>query len=250
MTEHIKSLQNERVKHWRRLGREPAYRAECGEIWVEGERFIRLAARQGLAINSLVIKEGESPQGIPSKACFTVPETVMAKCATTHSPPRLAAAIAWDAASENLIPNRGRFAVLCSIQDPGNVGTIIRSAHGAGWSGVVLTGDCADVTSPKVIRASAGSVFCINFHHVNDEGLAAWVKQGATLVAAESGGQKQTDLDITLESCLGLVIGSEVHGIPEAVRSLCSKTISIPLAEGCESLNAAVAASVLMFQRS
>ena len=138
--------------------------------------------------------------------------------------------------------------VLCGIQDPGNLGTIIRSVHGAGWDGVLCVGDCADITSPKVIRASAGSVFSIKLYLATLEALNEWSNEGAVLVAAESGGQSKTTLDIARENCLGLVIGSEAHGIPEALKDLCSKTVSIPLAEGCESLNAAVAASILMFK--
>ena len=238
----VSSPTNPHVKHWHRLGRNAGYRAGQGEVWVEGMRFIETAQQAGIPVKTLIVLEGEDP-GLAgySGDVVEVSSKVMKKCGTTASAPRTAAVLEADVAIASVLPAKGRYIVLCGIQDPGNMGSVARSVHGAGWDGIVLVGECTDPYSPKAIRASAGSVFPIGIYRSDEAGLKAWVESGASLVGASSheGGSDFSGFGDVLAG--GLLIGSEGAGLPESAARLCKSFVRIPLAEGCESLNAAVA---------
>ena len=146
--------------------------------------------------------------------------------------------------------NRCRIVLLDGIQDPGNAGTIIRTAEAAGFSGVVFSDGCVDLCSPKTLRATMGSVFRVpvvvqaRLPEVIDrlKGRSVTVN-GAVLKTEEN----CYDHDLSKDD-FALVIGSEAFGIREEVLACCDRLIRIPMQGGAESLNAGVAASVLMFE--
>jgi TrmH family RNA methyltransferase len=137
--------------------------------------------------------------------------------------------------------------VLADLADPGNVGTIVRSAHAAGAAGVVVTPATADPFSPKCVRASAGAVLHLPVVEAPlDDALDTLANGGrAVWIALAHGGYSLDEAD--LAGPLALVIGNEAHGVA-GERASQAPGVHVPMAEGAESLNAAVAAAVVLFE--
>lgn len=139
--------------------------------------------------------------------------------------------------------------VLERLQDPGNLGTILRAGEGAGVTGVLMDSGTADIYNPKVIRSTMGSVLRMPFAYVEDleETLRGLKKKGIRLYAAHLKGERSYDKeDYTADT--GFLIGNEAGGLSDAIAGLADTYIRIPMEGQVESLNAAVAASVLMFE--
>ena len=144
----------------------------------------------------------------------------------------------------------GKKVLLGSVQDPGNVGAIMRTCEAFGVEELILTADCADTYSPKVLRASMGGIFRLPTRVCDD--LAAEVaalKQGGTRVYAAA----LTNNAVTVEACdfagdVAVVIGNEGNGLSEDMIALCHGAVMIPMAGGAESLNAGVAAGILIWE--
>ena len=139
--------------------------------------------------------------------------------------------------------------ILENIQDPGNLGTIIRAGEGAGITGVVMSSDTADIYNPKVIRSTMGSVLRVPFVYASDlkEACEPMKKAGISLYAAHLKGMHNYDQeDYTKDT--GFLIGNEAKGLTDEMAAVADTYIKIPMAGQVESLNAAVASSVLMFE--
>lgn len=139
--------------------------------------------------------------------------------------------------------------ILENIQDPGNLGTIIRAGEGAGITGVVMSSDTADIYNPKVIRSTMGSVLRVPFVYASDlkEACEQMKKAGISLYAAHLKGMHNYDQeDYTKDT--GFLIGNEAKGLTDEMAAVADTYIKIPRAGQVESLNAAVASSVLMFE--
>ena len=138
--------------------------------------------------------------------------------------------------------------VLENVQDPGNVGTVLRTANALGIGAVVLTGACADLYHPKTVRATMGAIFRCRVWRCGAEELAALLrKSGLTLWGAALRGDTISLREARLERA-AVAIGSEGRGLSEQLLALCDHTVKIPMSPRCESLNAATAASVLLWE--
>ena len=148
------------------------------------------------------------------------------------------------------VPERAVF--LHSIRDPGNLGTIIRSAGAFGFECVLLSEDCADLYHPRTVRAAMGAIFRVPTLRVSDsvQAVRELARMGRRTLAAELRPRALPIHDIGL--CAGdvIMIGNEGHGIPEDVSSECAASVYIPIAPSAESLNAAAAAAVLLWEHS
>ena len=145
-----------------------------------------------------------------------------------------------------------RILALAGIGDPGNLGAVIRSAVAFGFTDVVLSDDCVEVTNPKTVRAAMGGLFSVRFHVVSD--FVSFVQSardvGRRVFAAElREGAKPIDA-VGLRPDDIVVIGNEGHGIPSSVSSSCDASVYVPISSSSESLNAAVAASILLWEQS
>ena len=145
-----------------------------------------------------------------------------------------------------------RALVLCSVRDPGNLGAVIRSATAFGVDRLILSSDCADIYNHKTVRAAMGSLFRTGITSVSDLGSFITVarEKGRRVFAAEL-----TDDAISLSECNAsptdiFIIGNEGHGIPKEISSLCDGSVYIPISSKTESLNAAVAAAIFMWEQS
>lgn len=150
--------------------------------------------------------------------------------------------------SDTLIDTQSRFLILENIQDPGNLGTMLRTAEAAGASGIIMSRDCADIFNPKVIRSTMGSVFRVPFVYVEDFTGAVQVlkKSGITVYAAYlHGGESMREMQFD-KKC-AIMIGNEGNGLTDEAVSVADKRVFIPMAGQIESLNAAIAAAILLF---
>ncbi|MFV0363415.1 MAG: TrmH family RNA methyltransferase [Suipraeoptans sp.] len=139
--------------------------------------------------------------------------------------------------------------ILDGLQDPGNLGTIIRSAEAAGVNGIFLTEDCVDVYNPKTIRATMGSVYRIPICYVNnmENGIDKMKDRGITIYAADLNGNMDYDKEIYADK-KAFLIGNEGNGISSILLNKADTCIKIPMKGHVESLNAAISATVLMFE--
>lgn len=139
--------------------------------------------------------------------------------------------------------------VLENLQDPGNMGTILRSAEAAGVTGIIMSRDCVDVYNPKVIRSTMGSVFRIPFQYVEclTDTIREMKEAGVKTYAAHLAGENAYDESDYRNPC-AFFIGNEGNGLSDTVAQLADTYIRIPMAGKVESLNAAIAATVLMFE--
>ena len=136
-----------------------------------------------------------------------------------------------------------------NLQDPGNLGTILRTAEGAGVSGILLSRDCVDIYNPKVIRSTMGSVYRVPFCYSQDwrGDLDRLKRQGVRLYAAHLKGEKYYD-EITYCAPSAFLIGNESRGLTDETAAMADEYIRIPMCGQVESLNAAIAASILMYE--
>lgn len=144
-----------------------------------------------------------------------------------------------------------RTILLESVRDPGNLGTVIRSAAALGANSIIISSDCADIYNPKTVRASMGAIFGINV--LTSEDLALTVtelrKVGRKVFAAALDRNAMALDRVRLEEGDCFVVGNEGHGLSQAVLDVCDAKVFIPISVGAESLNAAIAASILLWEQ-
>lgn len=135
------------------------------------------------------------------------------------------------------------------LRDPGNLGTILRTGEGAGVTGIILSKSCVDIYNPKVIRSTMGSIYRIPHIYVDDfkETIIQAKNNGIDLYAAHLDGQKDYDKEDYSDSC-GILIGNEANGLSDEIAQLATRYIKIPMEGKVESLNAAIAAAILMYE--
>ncbi len=143
-----------------------------------------------------------------------------------------------------------RVIMLSSLQDAGNVGTIIRTALALGYDRVILSSDCADIYSPKALRAAMGATFSINLTVCSDMAVSVYSLKDARRVLAGELREGAVSLDsLALSDSDVFIVGNEGHGISTDISSACTKSVYIPISERSESLNAAAAAVIFMWHQ-
>ena len=146
----------------------------------------------------------------------------------------------------------GRSIVLCSLRDPGNLGSAIRSAVAFGVEHVILSDDCADIYNPKTVRGAMGSLFRVKVTRVRDlkEYILAMRANGRRVYSAELSEKAKPLGEIDITSWDAVIIGNEGHGVPEDISAASDGGIYIPISSKTESLNASVAAAIFMWEQS
>ena len=248
--ERITSTKNPTVRALREL-KDRRVREESGRILVEGEVMIREALSCGLQMHDLLADERHEALALEMEACgarsFSVPRSILETVCETHTPQGVCASFtAPKPLDVDALPDA--VVALDGVQDPGNVGTIWRTADAAGFQGLLLGEGSADPLSPKVLRAAMGSGFRIPFSQAAPltDALKALSARGYTVIASDLGGE-----DFYSRSDPGskmvLVIGNEARGISDAVRQCADMRVKLPMRGGAESLNAAIAAAIMMY---
>jgi TrmH family RNA methyltransferase len=241
---------NKPLKRYRELA-ERKERLDAGVFFVEGEKSIRQIMNSHPEAVTEIISVKEPPPDFYKYPGRRVSESQFEYISSTRTPQGLAATVKLpeDVYSSRMPPNAGnKILLLEDIQDPGNTGTLIRTAAAFGFSGVVLTDKCADPFSPKVVQATAGSIMSLWFRVTAQyiELMKTMQQKGYSLVAAELEGPDSPD--VMRQSKLIMALGNESGGLSVKCREMADYHVGIPIArEKAESLNAAVCGGILMY---
>jgi len=256
----LSSPQNQRVKDYVELRSDGNVRREQQRFLLEGRRAVGAAlALKHVQVHEIIFSDhllGDDLTLVAEArarqiALTRVSKDVFRKIADVMTPQGIAAVVRipeWNA-DEVLADKKGLFVIACGVQDPGNVGTIIRSCEAAGAAGLIALEGTADPYNAKVVRATAAGLLALPILRSKSvEFLAAARRHGFRLVAtAAQGGTSYRRFDWQRRP-LALCIGSEGEGLPPAIEKECAEKVSIPIKGSAESLNAAVAASILLFE--
>ncbi len=242
--EHITSLKNPKVAAWKAL-KDRKGRRESGCFLVEGRKMVEEALASAFDVETVLVQEGmELPDGL-TMPVYELPEHVLAAVCDTKTPQGIAAVVRMkeqSALGKHIV-------VLDGVQDPGNVGTIIRTADAAGLNGVLLSNQCADVFSPKVLRATMGSIFRMNLRTTDDlpGELTKLREKGYSILSSQLDGTPFYERQGVAER-FALIIGNEGNGVSEQVQQTATHRVRLPMRGGAESLNAAIAAAIMMYE--
>ncbi|MEM1283319.1 MAG: RNA methyltransferase [Chlamydiota bacterium] len=240
----ITSLQHQLVKHLTKLRQQRSYRKECGHLVVEGKKLIHDIHSQVEIHAILTTNTSFIPDKISYKSGYQVTDSIIEKITGSVSPEGIVAEITIP--QQQPIDHYESLVVLDRIQDPGNVGTIIRTALAFGWKGIYCIEGTCDVWNDKVIRSARGASFQIPFQYGSWQQLLELVNNaGATVYAADLGGEAINTLS-TPSGPIVLVLGNEGQGLSQEASKNCHK-ITIPISHAIESLNVSVAGGILMY---
>lgn len=254
----IKSRQNSLVKHVRALDNK-RYRDERGQFFIEGTKMVEEAIREDGDIDCLLVADTFDWQGFKGDIglederydLIALEDSLFSYMAKTKTPQGIAAILNrthYDI--DEILHDQNYFlTILDGVQDPGNVGTIIRTMDCAGGNGVILLDGCSDPYSPKALRATMGSIFRIPTYEVKDDRelfLQLIAKETHVMIShlegenlfSWRGGHDRT----------ALIIGNEGRGVRGELLEYASSLIKIPMLGGAESLNASVASGIIIYQ--
>jgi TrmH family RNA methyltransferase len=250
----VTSRQNSLVKDLRRAFQQ----AELVEGYsaIEGVRVIEEAIRSGLRFKAVFFSDSSEsrmekllPQISSHVEVLGLSDDLFSSAVATETPQGVAALVRWPEFSLEGVLQKSEPLILgaMGIQDPGNLGTIIRSAEAFGASAVLLGEKTVSEFNPKVIRSSAGSSFRLPTVHTKVDQVGGLKERGLRIAATSSHKGKPID-EVDLTGGLAILVGSEGAGVPREYMSLADDFIRVPHSERVESLNAAIAASVILYE--
>ena len=248
--ELITSRQNPLCIRLRRLAASASTRRERNEFLCDSPKLLDevLKWRPEL-LRAVICTRGaalpELPDGVRTAA---VPENLMRAISPAKTPQGVLAVCTVPAQTLPETLTGRRYVVLDGVQDPGNVGTILRTADAFWADGLFLVNACADLYSPKTVRASMGAVFRCPVWNCSPEKLRALLKRSGLPLYGAALREDTADAREVEYSRAAVAIGSEGRGLSPEMLALCDRTVKIPMSEHCESLNAAAAAAVLLWE--
>ena len=252
----ITAKNNSHVKRVALLCASAAKRAESSLFVLEGSRLCSELLRGNFAVQELydtaaaAQKNDALLQQLCQRACFytEVSEPVFAKMADTKNPQGILCVVKMPA-SVNKLPS-GRYLAFEQVSDPGNLGAAARTADALGFAGLILTQNGVDPYSPKAMRASMGALLRLPLYTVQNlsAALPQFKSQGFVVsgTVVEKTAEPITKVQFTKNEIA--VIGNEANGMTDSARQCCDRLITIPMAGRAESLNAAVAAAIVMWE--
>jgi TrmH family RNA methyltransferase len=245
------------VKRLRALLRDRRARTDERAFVLEGPRVVEGALDRGAALEALYLGLGAETAfaGLVARVraagtpVGVLSEGVLEKLGTTRTPQPVLAVAPSVTRSLGPLPGRGAVVVAADVGDPGNLGTILRSAEAAGADAVIVCGNSVDVQNPKVVRSSAGAIFGVTVMETPDamEALNSLGADGRSRFGTQPSGATPYD-EADLSRSPAFVLGNEARGLPAAVQAVLDGNLSIPMAGDAESLNVAMAATVLLFE--
>ncbi|MGM9680002.1 MAG: TrmH family RNA methyltransferase [Eubacteriales bacterium] len=255
--EIITSRNNRKIVELAKL-KNKKYRDESGLFFFEGIKLFREAIEFGVPLTEVVFSEScadlanELPKGVN---CSVVASSVYEKLTDENSPQGVFCVAKH---LDNLHKSATIYEecdnapslLLEGIRDPGNLGTILRTAYAFGINRLILSQDCADLYNAKTIRAAMGAVFRQKTVRVSDciETIRKMQKKGIPVYAAVLNENSKDVRDISLDLPVCFAVGNEGHGLSENLIGVCRGSVIIPMMPGCESLNAVAASTVLMWE--
>ncbi|MGM0653682.1 MAG: TrmH family RNA methyltransferase [Bacillota bacterium] len=255
----ITSMQNPMLKEYNKLKKNSNYRHKSCKIALEGPNLLHEAIKTGFIPETVFFTREYYNSGnssfldtLPASVKQAVlPPEVFAKIADTENPQAIAAIIYFDPEEKagKISHMSGLVLILNRLQDPGNMGSIIRTAAAAGVDIVYYTRGCVDPFNPKTLRSTAGSIFHLPVIPVHDpvELVQSLKKNNYRVIAAEVNGDKSI-WDADFGGSTALIIGNEATGIDQNLFNEADCRVTIPLEPPVESLNAAAATAVIIFE--
>jgi RNA methyltransferase, TrmH family len=250
----VNSRQNSLVKDLRRAFQHSELVE--GHCAIEGVRVIEEAIRSGLRLKALFFADSAEPRMhklLPQISShvevIALPDDVFSSAIATETPQGVAALVRWPEFSWKSLPDKPDLLLLgtVGVQDPGNLGTIIRSADAFGADAVLLGEKTVSEFNPKAVRASAGSSFRLPTIHVKLS-KAEELKSRNVRIAVTSSHKGQPIHEVDLNGSIAVLIGSEGAGMSKEYIALADEFINVPHSPKVESLNAAIAASVILYE--
>lgn len=238
----ITSRDNPRVKRWARLVQDARLRREERRAIVEGPHLVALAAPVAILVSESGQKRSEIQELLRGREAVVLSDKVFGAIVDADSPPGIAAEIEIPGAAPRALSPA---VFLEAVQDPGNVGTILRSAAAFGLRMAVLDRACADPWSPKVLRAGMGAHFALAIEETEDLPGRIGKLACRVLCAVPRGGVHLAEAN--LSEPVAWVFGSEGAGVSERLRKLAVQEVTIPMASGAESVNVAAAAAICFY---
>lgn len=258
LLEIIRSKDNKLLKHGKKLNIRK-YRQEDNEFLIEGIRFVEEAVAAGADIRYCLISEslkGDRVSALLDKMhdkridVYTVEDELMSEICDTKNPQGIAAVVKrHELSAEEVIKGSTFLIIIDRLQDPGNLGTIIRTAHAAGVDGIIISEGTVDPYSPKVLRSTMGSIFRLPLAECGDiPGVIKSIKASGFAVYASSPDGANPYYDENYISKTAIIVGNEANGIENEVIEQSDVLVKIPMPGECESLNASVACGILIFE--
>lgn len=256
----ITSAENGKYKTWQKL-LSRKYREREGSFLVEGELLIKDAVSSSANLKEIIFRSGfdytdflndivlaDNPS-VENISFYELSDNLFDKIASTENGRSIIGVFSIPKCDMESFKH-GDLVVLDRLQDPGNVGTIIRTSDAAGVSGIIAIKGTVDVFSPKVVRAAAGSVFRVPIAEVEDakELVDVLKKLGIKPISIDPRGGKMF-YDMPPDERLAIIVGNEGGGISKEILEISEMNLMIPMREGIESLNAAMALGIVIYER-
>lgn len=234
----LSSIQNEKVKYLKKLMTDKSL------AFFDNPKLLEEAVKAGHNIIYIIKKEGYAGKTDYGGELVEVSNSVFKTFSTTQHSQGLIGVVKFKDLS--LEKPKGNFLVLDTLQDPGNVGTLIRSALGANFLDIYLL-DSVKISNDKLIRSSMGAIFKTRIYQTSKEDFVEKFKiWNLELLACDMNGENIYETNITKQT--GIIVGNEGNGVSEEMFSLSTKTIKIPMQNNLESLNAGVSGSIIMYE--
>lgn len=243
--EFISSRKNKAILHLKKLSSDSAYRRECGEYICDGAKLLDEALNCGAEITSILwaSEPGAVLQEMPQYSAPADLLEYVSPLKNSHGP-----IFTVKIPKVPLKTEFNRVILLENIQDPGNVGTVIRTANAFNMDAVLLMGDCADIYNPKVVRSTMGAIFRQTVFSVDRDMLLDILSMNRMKLYGAALTESALGIDqIELRQC-AIAIGNEGRGLSQKLLDMCDGELIIPMETNSESLNAAVAASIVMWE--
>ena len=257
MVNLITSKDNPVIKLYQKLSSSKKERLQYGLFVLEGLRIVEDAVKENSGLTHLIMTEPAYEKfgsnlfqaDLRDTKILVISNELGNKIASTGTTQGVFAICRIPVERRLTFLENGRYVVLFGLQDPGNVGMIIRTADALGIDGIILSGSC-DLYSPKVIRSTMGSVFRTNIIIENDaEKLFSMLNENSVYTSAAVIDKDAQDVTgCSFEGCQAVFIGNEGNGLPKEISNRCDRRVTIPMNGNINSLNAAMAAGILMWE--
>lgn len=237
----IESVDNDKIKYYRKI-RSTKYIKETGEFIVEGEHLVEEAIKSGYAKEVIILGGKNYNTNLPK---IYVNERVLKSISLLDAPQYVMAVCKIKLLEENY---GNKILILDNVSDPGNLGTIIRTAVAFGVTSIVLSENSVNIYNDKVIRASQGMIFKINvFEKELINFISNLKKDNIKIYGTDLNGSKKLS-EINVSDSYALILGNEGAGVREEILRLCDEKILIEMNSSCESLNVGVSAGIILYE--
>ena len=254
MAETLTSAQNPKVKRLLALQKDSSLRRECGLFVVEGRREIGRCVAAGFEVDSVFfcpeIEGGTVPPGSPPSRCFAVTKDIYDKIAYRGGTEGIIAEVRVKRLTldELELKEDPLVVVLESVEKPGNLGAVLRSADAAGADALLVCDPLTDIYNPNVVRASTGAVFTVPTVACSTADAIAWLKAKGIRILTAQLQDSSLYYDCDMRAGTAIVMGTESTGLSQEWRHAADAHIRIPMLGAADSLNVSVSAAILLYE--